>query len=238
MLSEGNTVVPAGGMGCISEQLATPLHGHVQRHQRVEAVLRQDNRVVGVQLADGAKLDADTVVVATPAPEAARLTGLPEPAGAVSTTTLYFVGDQPIYRGKKIVLNAATDAFVNNAQQLTNIAPTYAPPGKHLLSATVLAVPNMSDHELYRHALRDLHRMFEGNVQAQAALARYQPLRVYRIPYAQFAQPAGIHASLPQNRTSCAGLYIAAEFTEASSLNAAMISGEKCAACIFEDYTA
>lgn len=238
MLCDGNTVVPAGGMGQIGEQLARPLQDHIQYNRRVEALLNENDHVAGVQLDDGTTLNAEIVVVATAAPEAARLTGLPVPEGSVGTTTVYFAGDQPIYRGKKILLNAVPDAFVNSAQVLTNVAPTYAPSRKHLLSATVLDVPPMSDMELYKRVLKDLYRMFEGNMPAQAALARYQPLRAYRIPFAQFAQSAGIHATLPDNRTPYAGLYLAAEFTEASSLNAAMISGEKCAACVCTDHPA
>ena len=124
---------------------------------------------------------------------------------------------------------------MNNAQLLTNIAPSYAPPGKHLLGATVIGIPELSDAELFKRGLRDLHRMFAGDPPAQAALAGYQPLRLYRIPYAQFDQPPGIHPTLPDNRGGRPGLYFAAEWTEASSLNAAMISGENCAAAVVED---
>jgi phytoene dehydrogenase-like protein len=239
MLSEGQTVLPAAGMGRISEQLAQPLSARsaVRLNAYVSDLIEDDERVHGARLVNGDIVRADAVVIATNAQEATRLSGLPTPDGLLQTVTLYFAGDQPIYRGKKILLNAARDAFVNNAQLLTNIAPTYAPPGKHLLSATVLGMPVMSDEDLFKRTLRDLHRMFAGDVQAQAALAQYQPLRLYRIAYAQFSQPPGVHPTLPDNRTEKRNLYFAAEFTEASSLNAAMISGEKCAACVIEDLT-
>jgi len=235
MLSEGHTAVPAQGVGQISAQIAA-LEGEVRLRAPVERLLREEGRVAGVGLASGEELHADLVVLATPAPEIARLSGLPVPLEALQTVTLYFAGDQPFYAGRKILLNAAPDAFVNNAQLLTNVAPTYAPPGRHLLSATVLGNPPLSDSELYRRTLADLQRMFTGDIVAQAALARYQPLRLYRIPYAQFAQPPGIHPHLPDNRSGQPGLYLASECTEASSLNAAMISGETCAARILEDY--
>lgn len=237
MLSEGQTALPAGGMGEISRQLAAPLleQGRVQFHQHVLELLTDDGQVRGVQLEGGQRHSADALVVATPASEAARLTELPLPTAARATVTLYFTGDEPIYRSKKIVLNAAPDAFVNNAQLLTNVAPSYAPIGKHLLSVTVLGNPDISTELLYKNALRDLHQMFRGDLAAQAALAQYQPLRAYRIPFAQFAQPPAIHPTLPANRTERAGLYLAGEYTEASSLNAAMISGEKCAANILND---
>jgi phytoene dehydrogenase-like protein len=176
------------------------------------------------------------VVLATPAPEAGRLCEqLPVaviealPLGRVRTVTLYFAGSRPLYRGKKLLLNGARDVFVNNAQLLTNVAPTYAPPGRHLLSATVMGIPPLDDEEFFRRALADLRLMFCGDTQAQRALDSYTPLRLYRIEYAQFVQPPGIHAGLPGNASGFPGLYFAAEFTEASSINAAMISGEKCA---------
>ncbi|NJO81499.1 MAG: FAD-dependent oxidoreductase [Chloroflexi bacterium AL-W] len=237
MLSEGATTLPARGMGQISQQLAQPLlaHNRIRFNAAAEALIVEDEQVVGVRLTQGEAIRTDIVVVATPAPETARLTDLPMPQNELQTVTLYFSGDAPVYQGKKIVLNPRTDAFVNNAQLLTNVAPTYAPDGKHLLSTTVLGNPALDDTALFRRTLTDLHRMFESDRKAQAALAQYQPLRLYRIPFAQFQQPPGLHPTLPDNRTIRPGLYIAGELTEASSLNAAMISGEKCAECIAED---
>jgi phytoene dehydrogenase-like protein len=231
MLGDGATVVPSLGIGAISHQLAAELRdaGALRLKARVESLVSDGGRVTGAALADGSRLDADAVVLATPAPEAARLSGLPTPTGSLGTVTLYFAGPAPVYAGRKLLLNAEPDAFVNNAVQISNVAPAYAPPGAHLLSATVLGVPPLDDDELFARALADLHRMFAGDAAAQRTLAGYRPLRLYRIPYGQFAQPPGIHPGLPDNTTGRPGLFFAAEFTEASSLNAAMISGEKCA---------
>jgi phytoene dehydrogenase-like protein len=234
MLSMGHACVPTGGMGQIAQQLAADLveRGAVRLNTPVAALERDGSRVVGVRLADGSPVHADAVVLATPAPEAARLSGLPMPEAHVGTVTLYFSGNAPLYSGRKLLLNAAPDAFVNNAVLLSNVTPTYAPPGRHLLSATVLGLPALNDAELFTRALADLRRMFAGDRAAQQALDGYTPLRLYRIPYAQFAQPPGVHPTLPDNASGIPGLFFAAEFTEASSINAAMISGEKCAALI------
>jgi phytoene dehydrogenase-like protein len=231
MLSDGGTCLPARGIGQIAQQLAAPLkaRGLVRTGARVAALVREAGRVVGVRLSDGQELRADAVVVATPAPEAARLTEQPMPRGSLSVATVYFAGAQAVYRGRKIILNANNDAFVNNAQQLSAVAPEYAPPGRHLLGATVLGNPQMDDAQLARAALADLRRMWAGDARALHALNGYYPFKVYRIPYAQFAQPPGIHPHLPENSSGEKGLYFAAEFTEASALNAAMVSGEKCA---------
>jgi phytoene dehydrogenase-like protein len=236
MLSDGETVVPARGMGAISRQLAQELRaaGSIRLNTHVAALATDGPRVVGATLNDGSRFEADAVVVATPAPEAARLSGLPMPEGRLGAVNLYFAGASPVYSGKKILLNAEPDAFVNNAVQISNVALGYAPPGEHLLSATLLGVPALDDAELFARALADLRRMFVGDHAAQTALNSYKPLALYRIPYGQFAQPPGVHPNLPDNRTGRPGLFFAAEFTEASSLNAAMISGEKCAEAVLK----
>jgi phytoene dehydrogenase-like protein len=237
MLADGRACLPSGGMGAIGDQLAAPLlaRGLIRLNAAVSTLLVEGERVVGVRLASDEQLRADAVVLATPAPAAARLTGRPMPGGARQSVCLYYAGDQPVYASKKPALNPAPDAFVNNAQLLTNVAPSYAPAGKHLLGATVIGIPELTDAELFKRGLRDLHRMFAGDPGAQAALACYQPLRLYRIPYAQFDQPPGFQQTLPDNRGGRPGLYFAAEWTEASSLNAAIVSGENCATAVVED---
>jgi phytoene dehydrogenase-like protein len=237
MLNTGQTALPANGIGAITQQLASPLRaeGRVRCHAPVAALLRAEGRVVGVRLDNGEALHADAVVLATDAPSATRLADLPTPQGVRQTAAIYFAGTHQIYTSRKIVLNAAPDAFVNNAQLLSNVAPLYAPPNRHLLSAAVVGMPDMSDVELVVAAMRDLRRMWQGDQQAQHALDTYYPLRVYRIRYAQFRQPPGIYAALPVNRTTQPGLFVAAEWTDASSINGAMTSGERCASLVREE---
>jgi phytoene dehydrogenase-like protein len=236
MLGEGDTVLPARGIGQIAQQLAEELTAAGRIHLRtpVASLWRGADgaTVVGVRTAEGESIPADLVVVATPAPEAARLSGLPMPTGAVGTTCCYFAGNAPVCDGRKIVLHANQNPFVRSAAQLTNIIPEYAPPGRHLLSTTVLGVPDASDGDLFSRAMADLRRMWAGDRRALAALSGYRPLALYRIPYGQFPQPPGIYPTLPDNDSGVPGLFFAAEFTAASSQNAAMRSGEKAAARI------
>ena len=137
MLSEGEIVVPAEGIGAITEQIVRLLPVNDVRYlARVVEVLTDGTRAYGVRTDEGAVVEADAVVVAADPPTTARLTGAPLPTTPVAVTCIYYYGPRPLYGGKKIVLNAAPDAFVNNLVQLTNVAPTYAPAGQHLLSAT------------------------------------------------------------------------------------------------------
>ena len=118
---------------------------------------------------------------------------------------MYFAGYEQLYKQRKILLNTASDAYVNNAVLLTNIAPTYAPPRKHLLSVTVLGNPAKDDETIAQRSLKEMSAWFPN-----ANLNSWQLLAVYRIPFAQFVQ----------------GLYLAGEYTQSSSIQGAMHSGE------------
>jgi phytoene dehydrogenase-like protein len=126
------------------------------------------------------------------------------------------------------MLNANQQARVNHIAPVTNIAPEYAPVGKHLIAASHLGVPpsDLLEATLFEKTLREVKQLFTGDKRAQEALATYQPLACYAIPHAQFRQPVGIYAELPGNCTENPNVFIAGELTKGSSINAAMQSGE------------
>lgn len=222
MLATGDTIIPAEGVQRMPDQLAARLpRGTVRGNARVDELLIDGNKIHGVRLASGEKIEAEQVVVATESPVAAKLVDKPLPTQGVSCMCLYFAGDEQLYSQRKIVLNANADAYVNNAVLLTNIAPSYAPRRKHLLSATVLGNPQEDDEQVARKAIMEMARWFP-----EYDLSRWQLLAAYRIPFSQFAQPAGIFDRLPNNRTAVEGLFVAGEYTKSSSIQGAMHSGE------------
>ncbi len=227
MLASGNIFLPAEGIQRIPEQLAATLPKESIRYNaRVTEVLESNGRVRGVLLANGETIEAERVVIATSSPVAERLlrpfrTPAHLPEGPVSTTCLYFAGDERLYPQRKILLNTDPTGLINNAVLLTNIAPTYAPPRKHLLSVSVLGNPAEDDESLAARCRDELQSWFP-----QYDMERWKLLAVYRIPFAQFAQPPGIFDTLPTNGTNITGLYLAGEYTQSSSIQGAMHSGE------------
>jgi len=223
----GNTIIPAEGIQRIPEQLARALpQGSVRCNARVRELLVQDGYVRGVRLMSGEQIAADQVVVATAGPEAVRLIKkyvpkLSLPTQSVSAVCLYFGGEERLYPQRKILLNTDPDAYVNHAVLVSNIAPTYAPPRRHLLSATVLGNPAEDEEEIAERSRAEMAHWFPEH-----DLKHWQLLAVYRLPFAQFAQPAGIFDDLPGNRTDLEGLYLAGEYTKSSSIQGAMHSGE------------
>jgi phytoene dehydrogenase-like protein len=222
MLASGDIILPAEGIQSIPEQLAQALpRGTIRTNARVSQLLIDGEQMRGVQLANGEQIQAERVVVATSSPVAERFVKEKLPTKPMSVTCLYFAGDEQLYKERKILLNTEADAYVNNAVLLTNIAPTYAPPRKHLLSVSVLGEPEGDDELVAERCRAELAHWFPDS-----NLSRWQLLAVYRIPFAQFAQPAGIFDELPDNRTAIEGLYLAGEYTRSSSIQGAMHSGE------------
>ncbi|MCA1715811.1 MAG: FAD-dependent oxidoreductase [Actinobacteria bacterium] len=220
MLATGKIAVPARGIGEIPKQLAARLPvGAVRTNSPVRSLLREGDRVVGVEVA-GEKHEADAVVVATDASVARRLAGAAAPEDSVGQVCVYYAAGG-LGSGKKIVLSAEDEGFVNNAVEISAVASSYAPRGQHLLSVVALGGFELPDAEIYRRGVEEVTRWYP-----EADLA---PLAVYRVPYAQFPQPPGIHERLPENLTGTLGLVLAGEYTEDSSINGSMLSGEKAA---------
>ena len=219
-LATGRTVVPARGMGEIPRQLAAHLpESAVHLGSPVDSLLREGNWVIGVRAA-GADHEADAVVVATEAQVAGKLTGEKVPEESVGEVCLYYE-TYGLGSGKKIMLNAEDGAFVNNAVEISDVSERYAPPGRHLLCAVALGGLELPDAELYRRGIEDVSRWYPE--------ASFEPLALCRVPYGQFAQPPDVHKKLPKNRTDTPGLVLAGEYTEDSSINGSMLSGEKAA---------
>ncbi|HEX9067746.1 MAG TPA: FAD-dependent oxidoreductase, partial [Ktedonobacterales bacterium] len=190
-------------------------------------VVLADDRAVGVTLTGGEEVAADAVIIATDAPNAAKLTGQRISAEGRGVTTVYLAGPERLYAGPKLILNANTGAFVNSVAQLTNLAPDFAPAGQHLLAATVLGVSDLSDADLTARCLSDLGQLFPGK-----DLSKLRQVGIYRVRYAMLDQPPGIFERMPKNETPTLGLFLAGEFTESASLHGAMHSGEKAGAAV------
>ena len=255
MLSEGDTVVPAGGMGAVARRLAARLEaaqpGALHLGAAVGAVDVADGRACGVVLDGGARVAAAHVVLAGEAPAAARLAAtagvrLPAPDGALGCTTVWFAaaddaaGRAPL-PGRAIWLNAAGheraeaggDApAVSHAVTMTEVAPEYAAPdaahGPHLVAATAVGEPaTWGDDRLVAQMRAELAAM-----RAAAGLGRgsgdgpaLTPVAVDRVPYAQFAQPPGARGRRTPASAGLPGLWRASETAHSSSLEGAARGG-------------
>lgn len=232
MLVEGQAALPARGMRAIPEALLRRLPAGAVRYRTEarELLHAETGEILGVALAGDEPVGARAVVVATDGRSAVRLTRLPLPAPSLGCTTLYLAGRRRLYERKLLALNARQDRYVSHAALLTNVAPEYAPPGWHLLEATVVGVPDDSDEAVERKVRADLARWWP-----REDLSGWRTLAIQRLPHALLRQPPDFAETLVGPRTAIPGLYLAGELTQDSSINGALKSGEEAARAVAAD---
>lgn len=222
MLSEGRTMVPAKGIGAIPIQLALELpEDSIRLSAGVTSIAGNS-----VTLDSGEQIKARAVVVATEAFEAAQLTGLKTIEGSVGQTCLYFEVPEIPHDEDHIMLTSEP-SLVQMVTPVSNVVSEAAPSGRHLVSATILGQDERDDNTLADAVRQDLAAWFpvEG----------WKLLKVFRLPYCQFAQPPSFNNELPGNTPGRNGVYFAGEFTRYSSINGALESGFLCSQLVMED---
>ncbi|MEY7850677.1 NAD(P)/FAD-dependent oxidoreductase [Natrarchaeobius sp. A-rgal3] len=249
-LAAGETAVPAEGMGAIPIQLADFAEAEgatIESGVEVESVSADvvsgsgtdadssgstDARVA-VET-DGGSYDADAVVVATDPRTARSLTGVdPTPTNGRACVTQYYSlpADTGIESGKRIVLNADLDSEgPNHVVPTSDIAPEYAPEEATLISATYLGDREETDEELAAATRESLESWYP-----ERAFDGFSLEHTDRIPFAQFAQPPGVHDELPDVRDPDGPVYLAGDYTRWSSIQGAMESGRQAAGAVLED---
>ncbi len=218
MFAKGYATLPADGMRAIPRQLAARLPSEAIRCEATVTSVSPNK----VTLASGESLEADVVVLATDVDTARRL--VPGSGGSAvqwrSVVGLYFSADQSPLKEAIIALNADADALVNNVCVLSDLSPNVAPPGKALVSVSVLG--RHEEEGLEARVQKELARWFGPEAR------QWRPLRTYHIPKALPAQPPNRTRAL---RTH-AGHYFCGDYCETASIEGAIRSGLQCAEAI------
>ncbi|WTW98370.1 FAD-dependent oxidoreductase [Streptomycetaceae bacterium NBC_01309] len=148
----GSLCLPADGIGAVPRQLAASLPPGTIVTGTPVTELTDD----GVLLADGSELGAAAVVVAVGPGAVGRL--LPDeavPAYRTVTTYQYAAPTSPL--SEPTLLTDTRMRFLNTCV-LTEVAPTYAPAGTHLVQASVLGADRPDRERQIRAALADAYR--------------------------------------------------------------------------------
>lgn len=229
MLNQGNMVLPANGMQAVTDQIAADIPRYLFRFgNRVSEVLRDGKGSPnGVRFDTSETLEASAVIIATEGDVAAKLVGLPTNTDSKSSICLYFETPTPFVEGAYLVLNGSGSGIVNHVAPVSNVSPSYAPPGKHLASVSLVGNPEGSNQELAEQVKQELS-VWAPNKGAYM----WRFIRAYRVRFAQMAQPVGFLEHRPTNATDRDGLYWAGEFTQNSSIEGAVRSGLECAALV------
>jgi phytoene dehydrogenase-like protein len=217
MLAEGDAALPAAGMQAIPDQLAAGLpDGVVRLGARVAAL---DG--TAVVLADGARIEATALVVATDGPTAVELLGLP-PVASRSVTAVYFGAAAPPVPDKLVMLDADRSGPAGTVAVVSNVAPSYAPVGRALIVAEVLGPVARADVE---DSVRAQLRGWFG-----AAVDSWDHLRTYRIPHAHPDQRPGFSAKRRVDLGN--GRFVCGDHRDTPAIQGALFSGKRTAAAV------
>ncbi|GAA1172399.1 NAD(P)/FAD-dependent oxidoreductase [Ornithinimicrobium humiphilum] len=211
----GTPKLPAEGMQALPEQLASRLDRPVELGTPVAEV---GSRYVVTE--GGERIEADLVVVATDPQTAERLTGRPAPEGKGQTTHWYAVPDAPTDFGSILIDVREDRGPVVSTVVMSNVQPTYAPEGMHLVAASSLLRPGQEpvrDEDVIQHV---------GSIYGVSTFG-WQLLRRDDIPYAVPVQPAPF---VERHRMQLEdGLIVAGDHMDTASVQGAMVSGRRAA---------
>mgnify|MGYP006083519041 FL=1 len=213
MLADGDSAVPAAGMQAIPDQLAAQLpDGSIHLDQRVSTTTATSITI------DGSTQAHDAVVVAVEGPAAAQLLGLPTVASK-SVGCVYFAADTPPTDKKLVVLDGTGGGPVLNVAVMSNVAPTYAPPGRHLIAA---AIPGAFPEGDLADAARCQLRGWWGD-----AVDTWDHLATYQIAHGQPGQQTPFS---PKQAVDLAdGRFVCGDHRDTASSQGALYSGRRCA---------
>lgn len=157
----GRAFVPSGGVGELPRLLAARLAPGTCRTGVAAESITPRSGGWQVTLNTGEHCTAKNLVLATDPPTTAKLlnqeSALPD---LTSLTTIWFSSDEPLYPERLIALPAGRGRLVRHFVQMTNVAPEYAPPGKHLLTCTILEPDGLGPMSLIERAKREVCPFF------------------------------------------------------------------------------
>jgi phytoene dehydrogenase-like protein len=225
MFAEGDAALPATGMGEIPRQIASRLGpGTVRTGARVRAL------EPGAAILDGGeRVEGGAVVVATDGRVAADL--LPDlPRRATKgVTCLYFAAERDPVGEPVLVLDGEGKGPVNNLCVPSTVAPSYAPPGAALISASVLGVPEDGGHRLEAAVRDQMHAWFGREV------ATWRHLRTMHIPHALPDQTAPALREAQRPVRHAPGVYVCGDHRDNASIQGAMVSGRRAADAVLAE---
>ena len=219
MFSQGSATLPATGMGAIPLQLAKRLPPQTIRIRSAIASATPDT----LSLPSGEEILGSQVVIATQAPQTARLVpgfAAKEPAWR-SVTNVYFHTEKSPLSEAIIALNTSGEGQVNNVCVISDVAPGYAPKDRSLISVSLLGIHKNSD--IPNAVKEELYSWFGEQTRD------WKHLRTDLIKHALPEQGPGLKSP---GYLFIDGMHICGDHTSSASIEGAITSGIKTAEAI------
>ncbi|SEG68235.1 Phytoene dehydrogenase-related protein [Actinacidiphila yanglinensis] len=218
----GTLCLPADGIGAVPALLADGLPpGTVRLESAVEALTGD-----GVLLAGGGELRAAAVVVATGPGAAGRL--LPElPAVPTRAVTTYYHSAPASPLAEPVLLTDSARRVLNTVV-LSEVGPTYAPPGRALVSTSVLGAADTPTEAEVRRVLAELY---------DTVTRDWEPVGEYRVAEAlpAMAPPWPLTRTTRMEGGAGARRYVCGDHRATGSVQGALASGARAAREVLAD---
>lgn len=209
---QGVPSLPAEGMQALPDQLAGPLGPRVRLGQRVTGL-----EAGAVRTADREWTARHVVVAAGPA-AAQALTGLPAPSVKGVSTVWWSAPEARPTPLLHVDARARPTGPLANTAVVSAVAPTYAPPGRHLVQGSALLRPDgsVAEGDMRRHA---------GELLGLGT-ADWEVVSRHDVREALPAQPAPFSARRP---VAVGGVFVCGDHRDTGSLQGALVSGQRAA---------
>jgi phytoene dehydrogenase-like protein len=233
MFALGTACLPRGGMEAIPRQLAAGLPvSAVRCGCSVRSVETGQGGEPGrVVLADGSRLTARSVVVATDVQAAGRL--LPESLRGPwadrrwsGTRLVAFAAERSPLGSPTLVVSSEPDGPIDNLTVPSDVAAGYAPPGASLVTVSVRGCWKTTDDELGA-AIRDQAGRWFGR-----AVHGWRPLATVHVPAALPRETPADRARRQTGPSLAPGLFLCGDHCSSASINGALVSGRRCAEAV------
>ena len=222
----GRPGLPRGGMISFPRLLAREVD-ELRLGQKVIAI--EGGAGDTVVRTDDSVVRARAVIVATDPGQAHSLLGIDVPAGNGLVTWWFDAPDAPSSQALVAIDGRGRErppGPVWNTAVVSNAAPDYAPPGRHLISATTLL--DRSDGEAGETAvLRHLTEIWGTPTHDWRTVLRHH------IPYAVPASPPPLHVTSPVRLGD--GRYVCGDHRDTASIQGALVSGRRAADAVAAD---
>ena len=227
MFARGRATLPATGMRALPLQLAAMLPpGTVRLSSEVRVA-----RAGSVELTSGEAFAPRAVILATDARALSTLVpGSRAPAWGGCVTLYYAATRSPVGEPLLVLNGQQGTGPVNHVCVPSDVAPGYAPPGAHLVSATIIGSPESGDASLDRDARAQLTEWFGAD-----AVRDWRLLRASRVGYALPRVAARTSADAAVRLRD--GLYACGDHLETPSINGALRSGRLAAEALIADWS-
>ncbi|MEM9887808.1 MAG: NAD(P)/FAD-dependent oxidoreductase [Bacteroidota bacterium] len=223
LFSEDDIAIPAKGIAAIPAQIANGLaQNSICLNQEVLEIEKGK-----VRLISGEILEAQQILIATNAPQAAELLKQTiRNTNYESTTNLYFTAKTAPFSKPILALNAVPNSMVNNCTVLSHLSDHFAPAGEHLISVSIVGKSELKQEVIVQKVKSELQMHFGASVK------EWEHLKTYHVSYALPAAQSIKNDLLPSEIKLAEGLYICGDHLMNGSLNAAMKSGRMAAELI------